>query len=105
VRYRVVIQPRADRDIEAAADWILDQSRSVATALRWARGMRECIATLRADPLRCPVTPDSGAYGEEVRVLVHGTRRGQYRVLFAVRGDAVHVLTVRHSARQRENGS
>jgi plasmid stabilization system protein ParE len=105
VRYRVVIQPRAERDIEAAADWILDQSKSAATALRWTRGMRERIATLKANPLRCPVAPDSGAYGEEVRVLVHGTRRGQYRVLFAVRGDAVHVLTVRHSARQTEDGS
>jgi plasmid stabilization system protein ParE len=102
VRYRVVIQPRAERDIEAAADWILEQSGSPAVALRWARGIRASIATLKDKPLRCPVAADSDAYGEEVRVLLHGTRRGQYRVLFAVRGDAVQVLTVRHSARRRE---
>jgi hypothetical protein len=39
-------------------------------------------------------------YGEEVRVLLHGKRFGVYRVLFAVRGDVVHVLTVRHTSRQ-----
>jgi hypothetical protein len=37
-------------------------------------------------------------YGEEVRVLLSGKRRGVYRVLFTIRGDTVQVLTVRHSA-------
>jgi len=103
VNYRVVIQPRAERDIEAAAERILDQSGSRAVALRWARGIRAAIATLKAKPLRCPVAADSDAYGEKVHVLLHGRRRGQYRVLFAVRGEAVHVLTVRHSARQADS--
>jgi plasmid stabilization system protein ParE len=105
VSFRVVIQPRAQHDIETAADWILDQSGSAAVALRWARGIRASIAMLRDKPLRCPVAPDSGAYGENVHVLLHGTRRGQYRVLYAVRGDTVQVLTVCHSARQREEGA
>jgi plasmid stabilization system protein ParE len=74
VKYRVVIQPRAERDIEAAADWILDQSKSAATALRWARGIRVSIAMLRDKPLKYPVAPDSVAYGETVHVLLHGTR-------------------------------
>jgi plasmid stabilization system protein ParE len=98
--FRVIIQPRAERDIEAAAGWIVDQSGSATVALRWLRGIRASIAKLKVSPLRCPIAPDSDAYGEEVRMLLHGGRRGQYRVLFAVRGKAVHVLTVRHSARQ-----
>jgi plasmid stabilization system protein ParE len=100
--FRVVIQPRAERDIEEAAGWILDESVSAAVALRWVRGIRASIAKLKVSPLRCPVAVDSEAYGEEVRVLLCGKRQGQYRVLFAVRGNTVQVLTVRHSARRAD---
>lgn len=69
-------------------------------ALRRARGIRAKLATLSNNPLCCPIDPDSVAYGEEVRVLLHGKKQGQYRILFAVRGDTVHILTVRHAARR-----
>ena len=98
--YHVVVQPRAERDIQLAAHWILGQSGSPATALRWARKLRAKIATLKTNPQRCPIDPDSEVYGEEVRVLLHGKRRGVYRVLFVIRRDTVHVLTVRHSAQR-----
>lgn len=98
--FRVVIQPRAERDIWAAAQWIEDQSASPAKAVRWARGVRAKIDTLKVHPTRCPVDPDSDAYGEEVRMLLHGKRQGRYRILFAVRGETVHVLSVRHAARR-----
>ena len=87
-------------DIGAAAQWIEDQSKSPAKALRWARSIRARIETLKANPKRCPVDPDSEAFGEEVRVLLYGKRHGKHRILFAIRGDAVHVLTVPHTARQ-----
>ena len=87
-------------DIRAAARYLLEASKSRATALRWARGVRARIQTLRANPGRCPVDPDSEAYGREVRVLLYGRRRGVYRILFAIEGDVVQVLTVRHAARR-----
>ncbi len=62
--------------------------------------LRAKIATLKTSPQRCPVDPDSEVYGEEVRLLLSGKQRGVYRVLFAIRGDTVHVLTVRHSAQR-----
>jgi plasmid stabilization system protein ParE len=98
--FRVVIQPGAERDIWVEAQWIEDQSESSAKALRWVRGIRAKVETLKANPKRRPVDPDSGAYGEEVRLLLSGKRHGRYRILFAIRADAVHVLTVRHSARR-----
>jgi plasmid stabilization system protein ParE len=98
--YRVILQPHAQREIWAAAHWLEEQSRSPAKALRWVRGIRAKIDTLKANPRRCPADPDSETYGEEVRVLLYGKRHGKYRILFAIRGDTVHVLTVRHSARQ-----
>jgi hypothetical protein len=55
--YQVVIQPRAERDIRTAALWILGQSRSRATALRWARDLRAKIATLKISPQHCPIDP------------------------------------------------
>jgi plasmid stabilization system protein ParE len=100
--FSVIIQPRAEHDIEVAAGWILDESGSSAVALRWVRGIRASIAKLKSSPFRCPVAPDSDDYNEEVRLLLHGGRRGQYRVLFAVRGNTVRVLTVRHLARQAD---
>jgi plasmid stabilization system protein ParE len=98
--HRVVLQPGAERDILAAARWIEDRSKSPAKALRWVRSLRAKIETLKATPTRCPVDPDSAAYGEEVRMLLSGRRHNKYRILFAIRGDTVHVLTVRHSAQQ-----
>jgi plasmid stabilization system protein ParE len=64
--YRVILQPRAERDIWAAAQWIQEQSKSPSKAVRWARSLRAKIETLRTNPKRCPVDPDSDAYGEEV---------------------------------------
>jgi plasmid stabilization system protein ParE len=98
--FRVVLQPRAERDIREAARFLLGESRSPAKTLRWVRRLRAKIETLRANPGRCPVDPDSEAYGREVRVLLFGKRPGVYRVLFTVEGDAVQVLTVRHAARR-----
>jgi plasmid stabilization system protein ParE len=100
MKYHVVVQPRAERDIQLAAHWILGQSGSLASALRWARALRTKIATLSSNPGRCPIDPDSDVYGHDVRVLLHGKRPGVYRILFMIRHDTVHVLTVRHSARQ-----
>ncbi len=94
--YRVIIQPRAERDIWATAQWIEAQSNSWSKALRWVRGMRARIETLKSNPNRCPVDPDSDAFGEEVRVLLYGKRHGKHRILFAIRGQTVHVLAVRH---------
>ena len=98
--YDVVVQPRANRDIQLAAHWVLGQSGSPATAVRWWRKPRATIATLKTSPQRCPIDPDSEVYGEEVRVLLYGKRRGVHRVLFMIRGDTVRVLTVRHSAQR-----
>lgn len=98
--YRVILQPRAERDIQAAARWILEQSKSPPTALRWVRRIRAKLETLKTSPERCPVDADSEAYGEEVRMLLYGKRREKYRVLFAIRGETVHILTIRHAAQQ-----
>ena len=98
--YRIIVQPRAERDLREAARFILGESKSRAKALQWAQDVRAKIDTLQTNPERCPIDIDSDAYGREVRVLLFGKRRGVYRILFVIEGGVVHVLTVRHSARQ-----
>lgn len=98
--YRVILQPQAERDVRTTARWIVERSRSEARALRWFRGIRTKISTLTASPQRCPIDPDSEVYGEEVRVMLYGKRSATYRVLFAIRGDSVHILTIRHAAQR-----
>ena len=98
--YRVILQPGAERDIRQVARWKLERARSPESALRWAHSLRAKIGTLKTNPHRCPIDPDSDAYGAEVRVLLHGKRLGKYRVLFTIRGDEVRVLAVRHTAQE-----
>jgi len=72
VSFRVVVQPRAELDLLDVARFLLDRSKSSTIALRWLRGIRAKINTLKTSPYRCPVDPDSAAYGHEVRVLLYG---------------------------------
>jgi plasmid stabilization system protein ParE len=98
--YQVILQPQAERDIQHQARWLVEQSKSPSPALRWVRSIRSKIDTLKTSPLRCPVDPDSDAYGEEVRLLLFGKRSKQFRILFVIRGEVIRVLTVRHAAQR-----
>ncbi len=56
------------------------------------------IATLQEKPKRCALAPETDAFVEEIRQLMYGKSRNKYRILFAVREDAVFILHVRHIA-------
>jgi plasmid stabilization system protein ParE len=98
--YRVIFQPRASRDLQLAARWVLDESRSSTTAIRWLRRIRTKIDTLKEFPERCPVDPDSDLYGGNVRMLLYGKRRGTYRILFTIKDQDVHILAIRHTSQR-----
>ena len=80
--YRFEIAPQAMADAEAAYNWIARDSSSRAD--RWYRGLFDRIATLPTYPRRCPLAPESEAFGEEVRQLLYRRRRSVYRILFTV---------------------
>jgi len=96
--YRIVIGPRAEKDILDSALWMLKRANSRAKALRASTHLREKIATLATDPLKLPIDPDAIAFGDEVRTLLHGRKSGRQRIHFVVKGDVVHVLAVRLAA-------
>jgi plasmid stabilization system protein ParE len=50
-------------------------------------------------PERCPLAPEDALHAEEIRELFYGKLPGRYRILFTVRHESVHVLHIRHGAR------
>lgn len=50
-------------------------------------------------PERCGLAAEAEDVGLEIRELHFGKRQGTYRLLFTIRGRAVHILRVWHSAR------
>jgi plasmid stabilization system protein ParE len=96
-KFRVIIQPSASAEVEQAFLWISEQNPEA--AVKWFHGLEAAIQGLETTPERCPVAPENDAFKEEIRQLIYGRRTGRYRVFFTIRGDSVHVLHVRHGAR------
>jgi plasmid stabilization system protein ParE len=50
-------------------------------------------------PLRCPRAPEADLLPQEMRQLVFGIRgRPTHRIVFAIEGNVVIILRVRHAA-------
>ena len=96
--YRVITQPDAEAEAEEAFLWLYEQSPEA--ALGWYQGLREAIQSLAEHPHRCPAAPEAEGLSETVRQLLYGKRRGIYRILFLIREQTVHVISIRHGARQ-----
>ncbi|GBO54741.1 hypothetical protein APA_2792 [Pseudanabaena sp. lw0831] len=56
------------------------------------------IATLQDKPRRCRLIKENHPTTEEIRQILYGKSRNQYRVIFTIREATVHILYVRHSA-------
>ena len=97
--YRIVIEPTAEREIRSAVRWKTENA-SPAVAARWYNGLVKKIDRLRRQPSRCPLGAENDKFPEEIRELLYGrSKRHKHRIIFTVRGDTVHILYVRHSAR------
>ena len=94
--HAVHITARALREIDEALEWLAERSR--AAALRWHEQLLEAVRSLENNPERCGLAPESEWFPGEIRQLLHGKRRGVYRILFEIRGATVYILRIRHSA-------
>ncbi len=97
--YEVIIQPPAQRDIEATYTYIL--SFSEMHSRRWLTGLENAIQSLSELPKRCGKAPESASFNKAIHQLLYGRRNGRYRILFVIRGRQVRILHVRHGARLR----
>ena len=96
--YRVIIQPNAEAELDAAYRY--RYQRAPQAAARWFAGFVEAINSLAEFPERCPLAPENGHFPEEIRQLLYGDRRDAFRILFTIQGDTVHVLHIRHGAQR-----
>jgi len=96
-RYRIIVTPEAEADLRKASSYIRrDNPRAART---WLKGLRQRIKTLAHHPERCNLAPESVSFHGPIRELFYGSgNRGTYRILFAVFGETVFVLHIRHGA-------
>ena len=97
--FRVELSQQAQRDIAAIYDWLQSQQAGEAGE-RWFVALRTAVASLRNLPARCPIASESRDSPIEVRHLLYGRRPHVYRILFAIEGDVVQVLHIRHGRRR-----
>lgn len=98
--YDIRIHDTALEDIDAAASWIAEKA-SERKASEWIDSLFETIDTLAEIPRRCPLSPENGKWGpEELRQLLFQDYPSQYRILFHISNQIVHILQVRHGARR-----
>ncbi len=95
----VVILPRAKADLQQALRW-WSENRSAVQALRWYNGIHEAIAGLQDNPQRCALARENDRSDDELRELSFGLgSRPTHRIIFVIDPGAVHVLAIRHTAR------
>jgi len=101
MEFKIEITPQAEADIEEAYRYI--QAHAPEAAIRWVRRLREQIASLSLMPTRCPLAPEAGVLGVELRQLLFGRRSGTYRIIYRIvaGNQVVQVLAVRHGAREQ----
>jgi plasmid stabilization system protein ParE len=97
MKYKLIIQPSALTDLDEACRWIAE--RSPVSAARWFNGFVEALISLETMPERCELAAESRYVGVKVRQLLYRRRGGTYRALYTIRGREVHVLHIRHAAR------
>jgi plasmid stabilization system protein ParE len=96
--YHIRFTARADRELNAAADWWA-QHRSPQQAARWYTGFSEAIYSLAENPHRCPLARENDCYPFEIREVHYGLgSHPTHRAVFTIRLDAVVILTIRHAA-------
>lgn len=97
--FRVEMSAQAEHDAEAILDWLLSQQAGD-VGIRWFLAMENAIASLSELPKRCPLALENSNFPFEVRQLLYGNKPHTYRILFAIKGDTVQILHIRHARRR-----
>lgn len=99
MKYRVILAPRADRDVTEIVDWITARSAEGADA--WLTALRTALERLEFNPLGYPRAAESAYVTIEIREFSFKTRRGlTYRGVFRVVDRTVYVLHIRGPGQQ-----
>ena len=91
-RYRVLIHPEAEKELENAYRHIAAEAPE--RALRWRQQLVKKAHSLATLPERCAKAPEAASLGEDLRHLIVGN----YRIIFVIEPAVVTVLHIRHGA-------
>jgi plasmid stabilization system protein ParE len=98
--WRIVVLPQALDDIRRNSNWWATH-HSLQQAIRWVDAVEEQLAALAFLPESYPVASESSRFPYEIREKLLGLgARPAHRAIFTIKGQAVYVLTVRHSAQR-----
>lgn len=101
---QVIIQPRAERDIQSQYDYL--SQRSSLGAQNWLKSLEKALKSLELRAPSCGIAAESIHYSETIREILFRTRMGNmYRALFLIRENVVHVLHVRGSGQDQLSSS
>ena len=93
--YQIIFRPEARDEAIESASYIAEHS-SADIALQWYEGLKNAIESLSTMPLRCPLARENDAFpGVELRQIIFRS----HRLIFTVKQRTVHILHIRHSAR------
>ena len=96
MKYKVLFRVEARNEAIQAASYIAEQG-APETAQRWYEGLVEVVQSLEQWPKRFAPARENEAFADvELRQVVYKS----HRLVFAVLGDTVHVLHIRHVAQQ-----
>jgi plasmid stabilization system protein ParE len=97
VTYEVIVSPQAQEDIEAAYQWLFEQTPQ--HAIEWHNGLLEALISLESNPRRCPFIRDMKDVPKDARQLLYGDKIHAYRIMFVIRSSRVFITHVRHASR------
>jgi plasmid stabilization system protein ParE len=98
VKYRVVLENRAEVQFQKAALWWAEH-RSIEQADRWTREFTIAIDSLENNPQRHSHARENPLHEKELRQILFGLgRRPTHRAIFYIDGDVVRIVSVRHVA-------
>lgn len=96
--FHVRILPRAMDDIERNARWWAEH-HAVEEGVGWFFAMHDQLHTLKDFPQSNPLSAENGEFPYEIRDKLLGLgSRPTHRAILTIKGNEVHVLTIRRAA-------
>jgi plasmid stabilization system protein ParE len=87
---------KAVREIDAIFEWL--STHSPHTGHKWYNRIYANIESLKINPERHGLAPESAWCSGEVRQLIIGKGPNCYRILFEIGKETVYILRIRHRA-------
>ena len=93
----VRLTAEAEANVREIRDWIAARSRD--GAIRWLEALDKAQQRLRDGADQFALAAEADAFDDALREISFKTRRGNvYRALFVIRGNTVHIVSVRSPA-------